>query len=100
MRPQSCRQCHTPKYFPELSDKRASPSASRSPRAQANVAASESAPEGADDLIFPNNQEDVEQTEEYTDDDYIAMMVAQGHFDTGVEEFSTSSSTLDDAEDK
>ena len=51
-------------------------------------------------MTFSDNQEDVEQTEEYTDEDYVAMMVAQGHFDTEVEEFLASSSTLDDVQDK
>jgi len=53
-----------------------------------NVAASEATPDGAEDLTFPDNQEDVEQSDEYTDDEYFAMMVAQGHFDTEVEDSS------------
>ena len=49
-----------------------------------------------EDLNFPENQEAVEQSDEYTDDKYFAMMVAQGHFDTEVDDFSN----LDDADDK
>ena len=79
-----------------MPDTRTSPPAPRNPRAQAHITASEAAPEGVDDLFFPDNQEDTEQVDEYTDDDYFAMMVAQGHFDTEVEDFSY----LDDSDIK
>ncbi len=82
------------KYFPELPDAR--PSTSRPSKPQAHVAASESTPKDAEDLSLPDNQEDVEQLDQYTDDEYFAMMVAQGHFDTEVEDFSN----LEDADNK
>jgi hypothetical protein len=84
------------KYFPELPEPRASPPPSRPSRAQANVAASEAASDDAKDPIFFGNQEVEEQPDDYTDDDYFAMIVAQGHFDTEVEDFSH----LDDSDTK
>ena len=81
------------KYFPELPESRASPTTTRPSRAQA---AYEATPDDEEDLSFPDNQDTAEHSNEYTDDEYFAMMVAQGHFDTEVEDFSQ----LDDTDNK
>jgi len=83
------------KYFPELPEPRASSSTTRPSRAQANIAASEAIPDDEEDPFFPD-QDTAENSHEYTDDEYFAMMVAKGHFDTEVEDFSR----LDDADNK
>ena len=72
------------------------PTTTRPARVQANVAASEATPDDEEDLTLPDTQDTAEYSNDYTDDEYFAMMVAQGHFDTEVEDFSH----FDDADNK
>ena len=87
------------KFFPELQSRRAPPASPR-PRAQVNVAASEDAPADIDDLVFPDHNDDADAGDEYTDDEYLAMMVAQGQFDNEVADFIALPDTDDMAAPK